>query len=199
MAGWASASSSTATSIPRLGCVSGFDDGGADHVVSQSTVRHARSISARHTVSCGSSPAGRARACPCWRRVLKRSSLIHLLPPFAAHDDLQGLRQEALGHVVCVVTLAQFSASRASNRPRSSAHSITTVPGFRFSLHIGCRIPAALNLRLYEQETASRELEEIGFRYSAINAWVQDVDCELFHCLPGADRTIGRSRAPDRA
>jgi hypothetical protein len=103
-----------------------------------------------------------------------------LATPFAAHDDLQGLRQEALGHVVCVVTLAQFSASRASNRPRSSAHSITTVPGFRFSLHIGCRIPAALNLRLYEQETASRALEEIGFRYSAINAWVQNVDCELF-------------------
>jgi hypothetical protein len=122
-----------------------------------------------------------------------------LATPFAAHDDLQGLRQEDLGHVVCVVTLARFSASRASNRPRSSADSITTMPGFRFSLHIGCRIPAALNLRLYEQETASRELEEIGFRYSAINVWVQDVDWELFHCLPGADRTIGRSRAPDRA
>jgi hypothetical protein len=118
-----------------------------------------------------------------------------LATPFAAHD-LQGLRQEAIGHVVCVATLAQFSASRASNRARSSAHSITTVPGFRLSLHIGCRIPAALNLRLYEQETASRELEEIGFRYSAINAWVQDVDCEVFHCFARSrwyNRSISRA------
>jgi hypothetical protein len=68
-----------------------------------------------------------------------------------------------------------------------------------FSLLIGCRIPAGLNLRLYEQETASRELEEIGFSNGAINVWVQDVDRELLHCLPGADRTIGRYRAPDRA
>jgi hypothetical protein len=67
---------------------------------------------------------------------------------------------------------------------RSSAHSITTVPGFEvFAPH---RLPnscRALNLRLYEQETASRELEEIGFRHSAINAWVQNVDFELFHCF----------------
>jgi hypothetical protein len=126
------------------------------------------------------------RTCTCLSLLAARFEEVIAHPlatPFAAHDDLQGLRQEALGHVVCVVTLAQFSASRASNRPRSSAHSITTVPGLRFSLHIGCRIPAALNLRLYEQETASRESEEIDLRYSAINVWVQDVDCELFQLL----------------
>jgi hypothetical protein len=90
-----------------------------------------------------------------------------------------------------------FNALRASNRPRSSADSITTLPGFRLSLHIGWRIPAALNLRLYEQTL--RKLEEIGLWHSPINVWVQDVDCELFHYLPGAGRTIGRSRAPHGA
>jgi len=63
----------------------------------------------------------------------------------------------------------------------------------------GCRIPAGLILRLYEQETASRESEEIGLGNSAINVWVRNADCEPFHCLPGVDRTIGRSRAPDWA
>jgi hypothetical protein len=80
-----------------------------------------------------------------------------------------------------------------------SQSTITTMHGFRFSLHIGCPIPAALNLGLYERETALRELEEIGLRYRAISVWVQDVDCELFHCFPGADRTTGRSRAPHGA
>jgi hypothetical protein len=38
-------------------------------------------------------------------------------------------------------------------------------------------------MRLYEQEAASRELEEIGFGNSAINVRVWDADCELFHCF----------------
>jgi hypothetical protein len=46
---------------------------------------------------------------------------------------------------------------------------------------------------------ASRGSERIGFGGSAINVWLQDADCELFQGFPGADRTIGRSRAPDRA
>jgi hypothetical protein len=54
---------------------------------------------------------------------------------------------------------------------------------------------AGLILRLYEQETASRESEEIGFGNSPINVWVRNADCEPVHCLPGVDRTIGRSRA----
>jgi hypothetical protein len=60
-----------------------------------------------------------------------------LATPFAAHDDLQGLRQETLGHVVCVVTLAQFSASRATFGHHSSKGSSTPHPasnlGFKFS------------------------------------------------------------------
>jgi hypothetical protein len=46
---------------------------------------------------------------------------------------------------------------------------------------------------------AGREPEAFGFGNSAINVWVRDADCELFHCLTAADRTIDRSRAPDRA
>jgi hypothetical protein len=46
---------------------------------------------------------------------------------------------------------------------------------------------------------AEREPEEFGFGDSAINVWVRDADCALFHCLTGADRTIDRPRAPDRA
>jgi hypothetical protein len=46
---------------------------------------------------------------------------------------------------------------------------------------------------------AERESEEFGFGNSAINVWVRDADCELFHCLTGAGRTIDRPRAPDRA
>ena len=38
-----------------------------------------------------------------------------------------------------------------------------------------------------------------GFGDSSINVWVQQVDCELFRGLVGANCTIGRSRAPDRA
>jgi hypothetical protein len=33
----------------------------------------------------------------------------------------------------------------------------------------------------HARSISARELEEIGFRYSAINVRVQDVDCELFH------------------
>jgi hypothetical protein len=62
------------------------------------------------------------------------------------------------------------TAARAELRPPRQA---------RFRLRR--RDVALAPSRLYEQETASRALEEIGFRYSAINAWVQDVDCELFH------------------
>jgi hypothetical protein len=80
---------------------------------------------------------------------------------------------------------------------RFSVHSITTVPGFRLSLHIGCRIPAASNLYLGEQTLC--KLEEIGLWYSPINVWVQQVDCELFRGLAGADCTTGRSRAPHGA
>jgi hypothetical protein len=113
---------------------------------------------------------------------LKRSSLTHR-KPFAAYGDLQGcVRKQRIESI---------------KSPRSSADSVTTLPGFRLSLHIGCRIPATLNLRLYEQTL--RKLEKIGLWYSPINVWMQDVDCELFGCLPGADRTIGRSRAPHGA
>jgi hypothetical protein len=38
-----------------------------------------------------------------------------------------------------------------------------------------------------------------GFGNSAINVWVQQVDCELFRGLAGADCTIGRSHAPHGA
>src|SRR5258705_13060618 len=46
---------------------------------------------------------------------------------------------------------------------------------------------------------AERESEAFGFGNCAINVWVRDADCELFRCLTGADRTIDRPRAPDRA
>jgi hypothetical protein len=60
--------------------------------------------------------------------------IVHPLQPVRCLRRSARLRQEDLGHVVCVVTLARFSASRASNRPRSSADSITTLPGFGLSL-----------------------------------------------------------------
>src|SRR6266478_4274066 len=63
----------------------------------------------------------------------------------------------------------------------------------------GDRISAGLILCPTNRKTASRKLEEIGFSDSALNVWVRGADYELFHCLPGADRTIDRSRAPDRA
>ena len=54
--------------------------------------------------------------------------IVHPLQPVRYLRRSARLRQEDL------VTLARFSASRASNRPRCSADSITTLPGFGLSL-----------------------------------------------------------------
>jgi hypothetical protein len=55
-----------------------------------------------------------------------------LATPFAAHGDLQGLRQEALGHVVCVVTLASSAHRGHQIVPDPRRTPSPLCPGFGF-------------------------------------------------------------------
>ena len=71
---------------------------------------------------------------------------------------------------------------------------------------IDCQVPGAAlpgSNRGAKERKSIRALDPYASRHrprrSAINHWVRDAGCDLFHYLPEADRIVDLSRAPDRA